>query len=356
MNEINDIRLPKEFIGITFSNFKKSDVRKELLKSINNNKIENACNWSAELICSGHFADLWEIIIFIIGKNIHLANPKIPIYVDMRFQAFKEIVKNGYINNELALRNNEKIRDIFCEVITILSLSNKKPAFECVKIANDEFNLTHLTNKFKAPNTSYALKVFDKDDPKEIFIALNELIYNLTKKNSNLLECCYWIEWIVEFDNICRKKKEVLTAARRTFASVDDKFQTNVIWIIWDVFFNLCDSNLIKKKIITSLLNIFCIKYTLNINKRRRFLLYFVVELLTEKFDDKIQIYNKSDEKLIENVKSQIDKIYKHIKKNENAPKTDYLFNNNMSQKENNLKKTIEKIDTMNNITFIPRS
>ena len=355
MNEINDIRLQKEFNGISFSNFKKSEVRKELLNSINNNKIENACNWSAELICAGHFSDLWEIIIYNIGKNIHLANPKIPIYVDMRFQNFKEIVRNGYIGNELLMRNNEKIRSIFCEIITILCLSNKKPAFECVKVAKEEFNLLNLTNKFKAPNTSYALKVFDKDDPKEIYIPINELIYNLTKKNSNLLECCYWIEWIVEFDNICRKKKDNLTANRRTFASVDDKFQTNVIWIIWDVFFNLCEDNVIQKKIITSLLNIFCIKYTLNINKKRRYLLYFVVELLTEKFNDKIQIYNKNDEKLIENVKKQIEKVYKNIKKNENAPKTDYLFNN-QNEAKTNLKKTIEKIDTMNNITFIPRS
>ena len=90
-------------------------------------------NWSAELICAGHFGDLWEIIIYNIGKNIHLANPKIPIYVDMRFQNFKEIVQNGYIGNEIAMRNNEKIRMIFCELITILCLSNKKPAFECVK-------------------------------------------------------------------------------------------------------------------------------------------------------------------------------------------------------------------------------
>tara|TARA_B110000967_G_C18859127_1_gene548895 strand:+ start:143 stop:1210 length:1068 start_codon:yes stop_codon:yes gene_type:complete len=355
MNEINDIRLPKEFNGISFSNFKKTDVRKELLNSLNNNKIENACNWSAELICAGHFSDLWEIIIYNIGKNIHLANPKIPIYVDMRFQNFKEIVQNGYIGNEIAMRNNEKIRTIFCELITILCLSNKKPAFECVKIKKEEFNLLNLTNKFKAPDTSYALTVFDKNDPKEIFIPINELIYHLTKSNSNLLECCYWIEWIVEFDNICRKKKENLTATSRTFPVVDDKYRSNIIWIIWDIFFDLCKTDTMLTKIVTSILHVFCIKYTLSMNKKRRYLLYFVVELLTEKFNDKIPIYNKTDEKLIETVKKQVEKIYKNIKKNEKSPKTDYLFNEK-DEGKTNLKKTIEKIDTMNTISFIPRS
>ena len=124
--DINDKITQKEFSGITFSQFKKTEVKKQLINAILYNKLEESCYWSAEYICSGHFVDLWEIILLLLGKHINLGNPKLSIYLELRLNYFKEMLNNGYLDNEIKMRNNLKIRELFAEIMCVMCLSRKK--------------------------------------------------------------------------------------------------------------------------------------------------------------------------------------------------------------------------------------
>lgn len=355
MLEINDTRKQKEFNKITFSNYKKTEAKKQVIKCLGKGEIEESCYWIAEFICAGHFIDLWEILIEFISRYIHLGNPKLPIYMNMRFENFKDILINGYIGNEIRLRNNTKIRKLFAEIVTILCLSRKKHSMSPIKINKKEFQMTNLTHHLKAEKILYANGIFRKEDPKELFIAINELGYHLSTDSKNSLLACYWIEWVIEFTCLCSKDGKECRGDRRSQIPVSDKFQTDIIWIIWELLLHYSHK---KSKmchlIIEDLLKLFCIRFSTATRKKRRYILYFAVSLITDNFDQNIKIFESKQ--IIQNVTNQIDIIYKQVKKNEKAPKTDYLFNNSIIGGKKNLENTIKKIETMNAlINFVPR-
>jgi len=239
---INDARYSSDFQGVSFSNYKKTAVRKNLIENIINGRIEPACYWSSELICAGHFMDLWEIILHFIGKHIHIGNPKIVIYIEKRFQLFRNLMETEQVTNEFQFRNHTTIRQMFAEIICTLATSKRKHSFESIKIKRDtEFDMTNMTDRLKATSADYAQNILQSDDPKELFISINELSYHLSKDSLSVVNACYWIEWIIEFDLICKKKKQAVSCETRTDVSVENKHKTNIIWIVWDAIFKYCE-------------------------------------------------------------------------------------------------------------------
>lgn len=316
-SKINDNRQINEFKNTTFSKYKISDVLKELLNCIINGKIENACNWSAELICSGKFFELWNIILITFGKHIHLGNPKLPIYIENRFIKFKEILIKNYLDNEIEMRNNENIRLLFAEIICVLCFSIKKHSLDSIKIKNDEeFDITNISYKLKAPNISYANNIFKEGDPKEIFIAINEFIYHISVTKDNV-NACKWIEWISTFEKICKKKKEKINCYKREIADVNPKFQNDIIWIFWEAILNEAKThnNDLLNRIMNSLMHIYCIKFNPTIKLKRKFLIFFAISLLTENVNYNIEIIQNKKE--MSAIISKINTLYKQIKNNE---------------------------------------
>jgi hypothetical protein len=345
--EINDKRAAADFRGVSFSQFQKSKVKSELLSALINNKIEPACYWVAELVCAGHFLDVWEILILFVSRYIHLGNPKLPIYIAMRFNNFKDIMANGYVGNELSLRNSVKVRQLFSEIVCIVSQSKKKHSFETVKILKaDEFDMTHMASKLKAPSIDFAKDVFKSDDPKELYIAMNEFAFHLSKASRNGVMACYWLEWVLEFESQCKQNKTVCIAETRTFAPVLDKFTKDPIWLVWELLLQEAAKDPLVQKIMRALLDLFSIKYTSGVKKKRRFLIYFAINLLTETVDLKIDIMGNKAQ--IDSIMLKIGLVYKDVKKNEVTLGDDYLY---LGVERSNLDKTIERLEKMNEYT-----
>jgi hypothetical protein len=322
--EIDDVRTAAEFKGVTFSGFKKTEVRNQMLRNMIQGRIEQACYWCAELVCAGQFIDAWENIFHFMAKHVHLGNPKMPIYVITRFQVFRNIVGEGLYVNELHLRNNAEIRKVFAEVICNLTLSPRKPSFEAVKIQRqEEFDMTQMNDRLKAPSTEYACGAFRVKDPRELFIAVNEFAYQLAARNMTM--CCYWIEWMIEFDAVCKGRKQVIKCESRDYVD-DRKCRGDIIWMLWDAIMESGESRAdpFVKRVLDALLDIFRVKYTTAVAKKRRYVMYMAVELLTETVSTSTEIV--ADKAILANVVENIDKVYKQIKKNEQRGGTDYLF------------------------------
>jgi hypothetical protein len=351
VSEINDIRMPPQFKGVSFSNYKKTDVKNEFVTSMLNGKVEQACNWAAELVCAGHYLELWENILYYCAKHIHVGNPKLVCYLEKRYSVFKTIINQGNFITPLDLRNNKTIRNLFAEVVSVLCLSAKKHSFEVIKInREEEFDMTQMTERLKAPNVDFIKPVFTDEDPKEIYIPMNEFAYNISKTKKNTVFACYWIEWILEFEAICKKRKTVCACAHRPFVTVEPKVSHDLVWIIWDALFYYVKQleNPFLEKTMSSLLSLFSLHYTNACCKKRRYMLYFAVSLCTEHADLTVELV--ANKKMVELAVNNINNIYRQIKKNEVSPGTDYLFNGLNKQSE--LEKSLEKLNMVNSITF----
>ena len=346
--EINDVRNMNAFKGGSFSEYKLSDVRSACVNELGQSNIVNVYYWFVELLCSGHINDVWDIIIQFYANKINVGNPKMAIYLDMMYMNYEKILANGYTNYELAMRNDSKVRDIFCEISIILCNSTRTPTFEKIKIIDtNDFDLDKLSCKMKAPNTSYVDAIFHDDDPYELYIPINELAYSLSKENDqkNLWTTIYWIEWILQYSKqYIKTNDDVLKVSQRKI-KVHQSHRKDFIWLIWDVILNKDMVNYeIQKKIIQSLFNLFVTNYKPGYKDKRKHLIFFACKVIinvktinfaTAIIDNKDK-YNKDE---------IIGRVFTEIKKSEQSPHTGYL---SINEERSNVEKTVEKITALN--------
>jgi hypothetical protein len=352
-NEINDIRTERDFKGISFSGYKLTEVKANLVKCLKENKIEEACYWSAEMVCSAHYIELWDAVIWYYAKHVHIANPKMANYLEQRIRLFVDIIKQ-YGELELTARNNLKIRHLVCEVICMICSAKKSNSCTDVKIQESNRDISAIRDMYAAPNLNYLDSVLTEDDPRELYIPINELCYQISKDGGSAYSSCFWIEWTTDHIKTASKKGTKLICKRRTFVdiSIPGNLQMDSVWLIWDALIKETAKRKkpLLKKVVDSLLYLFSLKYSAGTYSKRKHLLFFVVSLLTLPVNiEKEPLLSSQTKELIDVVKGKINNIYRQIKHNEHSPGTDYLFNG--LDKRSNLEKSLKKLEMLNGIS-----
>ena len=74
---------------------------------------------------------------------------------------------------------------------------------------------------------------------------MNELSYSLSSDCKNMASACYWIEWTLEFETICKKRKQLIKCESRNY-KVDTKCRSNIVWIIWDILLDYASCKIIN--------------------------------------------------------------------------------------------------------------
>ena len=302
--KIEDTRI--QFRSQTFSNFKKSKVMKELEKCIHYQKKEEAFYWTGELLCSGHVMDLWNMILYVMCKYIHINNPRLPLYIDKKYNEFKEIANT--LTHDLELRNNPDVRTTLFTIILLICESKRDMVLEDLHFT---FAFENIFTNLKAPNVDYIKPYFQEGDPKEVYIPLNECAYHLFETKSRM-DIFYWMDWMIQYDETCTKRKKPIACMPRDFIPVKS---SNVVWMIFELILSFQEPDILYK-INQSLMNLFSIKYTPSVNKKRKHILNLCVLLIIH---DSVDFTTK----LVENpavlspIQENIRLIFEQIKKNE---------------------------------------
>ena len=315
INKIKDSRIIEEFKTNCFSGPLKSHVISTMDKNIAEEKLEAANYWGFQLLLSGVGNQLWNKLISISLKQINIANPTLPSYIlDRTLKWNKLLAQQEYQKKQiLNIRNNQEIRNLLIEFISLLTLSRKRKMESLPKIKQEDFSVKIFKNKLEAKNTDEINYILKEQDPSEIRIAANEFLYQM--KNKNINKSFYWLSWMLEWEKINFKKYKIYKVGSRFKNGIDEKFSHNLIWLIWDIVDFVkkgdFDVGFNSQKELNALWELYKIDFNLGSRTKKLIYLLWSIKILTSKTDWKLKLIEREEVffHAVANVNLMIQKI-----------------------------------------------
>lgn len=284
--------------SITYGGYKKNDVINIFQNSLINNKLEESCKWFIELNITGYNDEIWIEIIYIITNYINISNLKIIEYIYKKFNTFYKIYNVLNKKQKIHVRNNQEIRNLLSDVVSIVCLSNKKNIFNnkiLPKINIYDFEKNNLKNKIKSTNLDLILEYTDNNDDNYIKIAINEIAYHLrmTKDYHKLL---YWYFWIKKSILEKKKRNQLVTLKTRNITNINIKYVNHWIWFLWDIIMNEINfrNEPFKKNIIKYLFIFYKFNFKPSYLKKKESIILFIFYILTHELNLNLNLINNN--------------------------------------------------------------
>lgn len=357
--QIFDSRKLIDFKTQTFGGYSKSDVNSQLDKAIQAEELEKSIYLSFQLLFSGYVNLLWDKLVNLIYKNINTNNPNIPKFMYEKQKKWDSIVLQKIYkkDNILLLRNNVIIRELIVELVCIIILSRKRKLEQLKKITKSDFVLSSFKSRLEAKDSSLSSNYLKENDPSEVRIAMNELVYQMKQRNFD--KVLYWLSWMLEWDKLNVKQYGKFKVHPRLVQGVEPKFATNIIWLIWeyinDIRFKVntfTNNNSLTNEDneqINYLWKCFTLNYSNTKRNKRIHLVIWALKIIVSPLDFSIKLIDK--EYLLFQILANYNIMIEKIKSQENN-KNDYqlskynlVIKNNYIQTENYKKIREEKYE-----------
>lgn len=285
--DIYDGRTVVDFQKFTFSGHLRQHVYKVLEENIKLGHADYSCYWALELLCSGLTHSIWQTFFESAAKHINRGAPNAFLYLVKMYEKFAQYENQYSVMSMTDIRNNADVRIMICEIAASLALcrKNKLPPIPKIKPEHD-FQQATVHENLKSPSASYARHITKQQDPYELYIPLNELVYSMRPETRDISKSLYWVSWMLKYASQYKKQnKRDLVCASRSNVYIESKFTTHTIWLIWDAVLDCSRSSPqsgILREYIDALYKIHCLRWTPSLLKSRLCFLAVAIQYICE--------------------------------------------------------------------------
>lgn len=315
---VEDTRPQQDFRVKTISGYKVTDVQSAFKKSLTESRLEEACHWGIELLCSGYIHKIYNCLFNIFTKNIYTNNPLLAEKLLIRFEFFVNIKNLFSINakkvNEkeilLKLRNVQAIRNHIIELIVILVNSNKGKSINLPTIKT-----VSVTDKMMARDETSIQPFIKYGDSKELQLSGNEFITALKRNDSP--RALFWLSWISTIEKLTVKQtRQDYKQGYRKIANVETKYHYDYIWLFWEIILSQVRARDVPvKNQIVSLYRLYIFEYSHAKKAKKMPLITCAIKYLTEIYSVNTPVIN--NESSLVQACGRVNSLFNEVKKNE---------------------------------------